>query len=78
MRAPYPNVTMLIDALRAVTPPELAYLIDDLFEAIVLYENRAIQATRQQARRRPLRGDADGQRRQGARRRAGRRERSRR
>lgn len=43
--APYPNVTMLTDALRRVTPPELAYLIDDLFDAIVLYENRAIAAT---------------------------------
>jgi aminopeptidase N len=43
--APYPNATMLTDALRAITPPELAYLIDDLFESIVLYENRAIQAT---------------------------------
>ncbi|HEU4375203.1 MAG TPA: M1 family aminopeptidase [Telluria sp.] len=43
--APYPNATMLTDALRRVTPPELAYLIDDLFDAIVLYENRAIAAT---------------------------------
>lgn len=39
--APYPNVTVLIDGLRKVTPPHLAYLIDDLFESIVLYENRA-------------------------------------
>ncbi|MES2757839.1 MAG: M1 family aminopeptidase [Pseudomonadota bacterium] len=43
--APYPNVTMLTAALRRVTPPELAYLIDDLFESVVLYENRATQAT---------------------------------
>jgi hypothetical protein len=43
--APYPNVTMLTDALRKITPPELAYLIDDLFESIVLYENRATMAT---------------------------------
>jgi ABC-2 type transport system permease protein len=43
--APYPNVTMLTEALRRVTPPELAYLIDDLFESVVLYENRATQAT---------------------------------
>jgi aminopeptidase N len=43
--APYPNVTMLTDALRAVTPPELAYLVDDLFDSIVLYENRATLAT---------------------------------
>ncbi len=43
--APYPNVTMLTSALRRVTPPELAYLIDDLFESVVLYENRATLAT---------------------------------
>jgi ABC-2 type transport system permease protein len=36
--------------LRAVTPPDKAYLIDDLFESIVLYENRADSAS---ARRRP-------------------------
>jgi ABC-2 type transport system permease protein len=43
--APYPTVTPLIAALRAVTPPDKAYLIDDLFEAIVLYENRAASAS---------------------------------
>ena len=43
--APYPSVKVLIDALRAVVKPDQAYLIDDLFEAIVLYENRATQAT---------------------------------
>ena len=43
--APYPNVTMLTDELRRVTPPALAYLIDDLFDAIVLYENRATRAS---------------------------------
>ncbi|MDC8759702.1 ABC transporter permease/M1 family aminopeptidase [Janthinobacterium fluminis] len=42
---PYPSVTALIDGLRRVTPPEQAYLIDDLFNAIVLYENRALTAT---------------------------------
>jgi ABC-2 type transport system permease protein len=42
---PYPTVTPLIAALRAVTPPDKAYLIDDLFEAIVLYENRAASAS---------------------------------
>ena len=43
--APYPTVLALVDALRAVTPPDKAYLIDDLFEHIVLYENRAESAT---------------------------------
>ncbi|MGZ5200597.1 MAG: ABC transporter permease/M1 family aminopeptidase [Telluria sp.] len=47
---PYPNASALVDALRAITPPDKAYLIDDLFESIVLYENRADSAT---ARRRP-------------------------
>ncbi len=43
--APYPSVTVLVDALRKVAKPDEAYLIDDLFESIVLYENRATQAT---------------------------------
>jgi aminopeptidase N len=47
---PYPSVSTLVDRLRAVTPPDKAYLIDDLFESIVLYENHADSAT---AHRRP-------------------------
>ncbi|HEX8615017.1 MAG TPA: M1 family aminopeptidase [Telluria sp.] len=43
--APYPSVLALTDALRRVTPPGQAYLIDDLFERIVLYENRATAAS---------------------------------
>jgi ABC-type transport system involved in multi-copper enzyme maturation permease subunit len=46
---PYPTVSLLVDKLRAVTPPDKAYLIDDLFESIVLYGNRADSAS---ARRR--------------------------
>ena len=42
---PYPSVTVLVDALRAITPPEHAYLIDDLFNHIVLYENHGVSAT---------------------------------
>ena len=42
---PYASVTALIDGLRKVTPPEQAYLIDDLFEKIVLFDNRALSAT---------------------------------
>ena len=41
---PYPSAAALVDALRAVAKPDQAYLIDDLFESIVLYENRAVQA----------------------------------
>jgi len=48
--APYPTVDELVDALRAITPPDKAYLIGDLFESIVLYENRAVAAS---ARQRP-------------------------
>jgi ABC-2 type transport system permease protein len=43
--APYPTVTALVERLRAVTPPDKAYLIGDLFESIVLYENRADAAS---------------------------------
>ena len=43
--APYPNSTALIERIRAVTPPDMQYLIDDLFERIVLYDNRALSAT---------------------------------
>jgi ABC-2 type transport system permease protein len=42
--APYPSVTVLVEALRAQVKPEQAYLIDDLFASIVLYENRAVEA----------------------------------
>ena len=42
--APYPTVSTLVERLRAVTPSDQAYLIDDLFESIVLYENRADSA----------------------------------
>ncbi|MRW83644.1 hypothetical protein GJ698_05990 [Pseudoduganella sp. FT26W] len=42
---PYPSVNVLVDALRKVTPADQAYLIDDLFNHIVLYENHAVSAT---------------------------------
>jgi hypothetical protein len=42
---PYPSVNVLVDALRKVTPADQAYLIDDLFNQIVLYENHAVLAT---------------------------------
>ncbi len=43
--APYPSATVLVDALRRATPEPMRYLIDDLFESIVLYENRALKAS---------------------------------
>lgn len=48
--APYASVAELADGLRAVTPPDRAYLVRDLFESVTLYENRADSAS---ARRRP-------------------------
>jgi len=42
---PYPDTRQLVEALRAQTPPELQYLIDDGFNSIVLYDNKAETAT---------------------------------
>ena len=39
-----PDMAALAAALRAVAPPDKAYLVRDLFEDIVLYENRADSA----------------------------------
>ncbi len=41
----YPDTRMLVDALRAQTPAEYQYLIDDGFDRIVLYDNKALSAT---------------------------------
>lgn len=43
--APYPGVDVLVRELRAVATPEQQYLITDLFESIVLYQNRAVRAS---------------------------------
>jgi ABC-2 type transport system permease protein len=42
---PYTTSRELLAEFRAVTPPDRQYLIEDLFETITLYENRAISAT---------------------------------
>jgi len=42
---PYPSSSELVARIREVTPPELQYVIDDLFEKIVVYDNRAVSAT---------------------------------
>jgi ABC-type transport system involved in multi-copper enzyme maturation permease subunit len=42
---PYPNTTQFLAAVRAVTPPELQHMVDDMFERIVVYDNRAVKAT---------------------------------
>lgn len=43
--APYPTTYALVDALREQTPPNLQYLIKDLFEDITLFSNRTLDAT---------------------------------
>ena len=42
---PYPNSLALLEHLKAVTPDSLQYVIEDMFETITLYENRATGAT---------------------------------
>jgi ABC-2 type transport system permease protein len=42
---PYPDTRELVAALRAQTPADLQYYIDDSFENIVLYDNKAVSAT---------------------------------
>jgi ABC-2 type transport system permease protein len=42
---PYTISRELLAEYRAVTPPEYQYLIEDLFETITIFENRAVSAT---------------------------------
>lgn len=42
---PYPNATRLLEYLRKASPPSLHPVIEDLFESITLFENRAEKAT---------------------------------
>lgn len=42
---PYPTSHILVDRLKAQTPPELQYLIKDLFEDITLFANSTKEAT---------------------------------
>ena len=44
---PYPDTRLMEDALRAQTPAELQYFIDDSFEKIALYDDKASDATAQ-------------------------------
>jgi hypothetical protein len=44
---PYPTSYALVDALREETPPNLQYLIKDLFEDITLFSNRTLEASAQ-------------------------------
>lgn len=42
---PFPDTRGFVAALREQTPPDLQYVITDMFESIVLYSNRAVSAT---------------------------------
>ena len=42
---PYPDTRQLVEALREQTPPEYQYLIDDGFNRIVLYDDKALSAS---------------------------------
>ena len=44
-QAPYPTAYLLVDSLREQTPPDLQYLIKDLFEDITIFSNRTLEAT---------------------------------
>jgi aminopeptidase N len=44
-RPPYTTSRELVGYIRSETPPDLQYLIDDLFEHITLYDNRTRSAT---------------------------------
>jgi ABC-2 type transport system permease protein len=46
---PYPTSYALEDALRAETPPELEYLLKDLFEDITIFSNRTLEASAQKS-----------------------------
>jgi ABC-type transport system involved in multi-copper enzyme maturation permease subunit len=42
---PYPNATRFVQLLREAVPAEQQYVVDDWFESIVLYDNRAVKAS---------------------------------
>ena len=42
---PYPDAVTFVAALREAVPPEYPHLIEDLFETITLFDNRATKAT---------------------------------
>ena len=41
---PYPDTRDLVAELRKQTPPDLQYMITDMFETITLYDNKAVSA----------------------------------
>jgi len=43
-QGPFPDTRGFVDAVRFATPPDLQYMVSDMFESIVLYENKAVSA----------------------------------
>jgi ABC-2 type transport system permease protein len=41
---PFPDTRGFVEAMRAATPADLQYMVNDMFESIVLYENKAVSA----------------------------------
>jgi ABC-2 type transport system permease protein len=41
---PFPDTRGFVQAMRDATPPDMQYLVDDMFESIVLYQNKATSA----------------------------------
>jgi ABC-2 type transport system permease protein len=41
---PYPDTRGLVESLRKQTPPNLQYMVTDMFETITLYDNKAVSA----------------------------------
>lgn len=44
---PYVTAKEFLEYIREVTPDDLLYIVEDMFETITLYENRALHATYQ-------------------------------
>ena len=42
---PYTNSLEFLAELRKVTPPDMQYLLEDMFETITLFDNRTLSAT---------------------------------
>ncbi len=47
LSGPYPDTRLLEESLRAQTPADLQYFLNDSFEKITLYDNKAVEATAQ-------------------------------
>ena len=60
-KGPFPDTRGFVAALRAVTPPDLQYTITDMFESIVLYDDKAVSATYAPTARRKIQSNNGSQ-----------------